>query len=186
MTARTRAVRAATRPSHHSACPPKNRPAMPRGEANGAQDRIFADRPDAPSMTGAKTPPTVKTTTTVGPAHHSACPRKKRPAMRGGDVHGVEHRSGAVRPDAPVMTGAKNPPTVMTPMIVRKVVRAVDPTTGDAHTRSAKTDHAVSSSVRANQPSPGSMAKAREVLPDSDSPSSVTSGAATRWMTTSD
>src|SRR5699024_10713520 len=133
MTARARAMPAATRPSHHSACPPKNRPAMPSGEVNGVQDRIFA-----------------------------------------------------VRPDAPRTTGAKNPPTVMTPMVVAQVDRALDPTTVDAQTRSAKTDHAVSSSVRANQPSPGSMAKAREVLPDSDSPSSVTTAAATRWMTTSD
>ena len=120
------------------------------------------------------------------PSHHSACPPKNRPAMPSGEVNGVQDRIFAVRPDAPMMTGAKNPPTVMTPMIVRKVVRALDPTTVDAQTRSAKTDHAVSSSVRANQPSPGSMAKAREVLPDSDSPSSVTTAAATRWMTTSD
>src|SRR5690625_7711440 len=69
---------------------------------------------------------------------------------------------------------------------MRKVDQADDATTDDSQTRSAKTDHAVSSSVRANQPRPGSMAKAREVLPDSDSPSSVTTAAATKWMTTSD
>src|SRR5699024_3340789 len=52
MTARIRAMPAATRQSRHSACPPNNRPSMPSGEVNGVQDRIFAFSPDAPMMTG--------------------------------------------------------------------------------------------------------------------------------------
>ena len=104
--------------------------------------------------------------------------------MPSGEVNGVHDSTFATVPEGPMRTGAKKPATVMTPMIVRKVARALDPTTVDAQTSSANTDQAVSSRVRANQPRPGSMAKASDVLPDSERPSSVMTAATTSWTMT--
>ncbi|SIG85233.1 Uncharacterised protein [Mycobacteroides abscessus subsp. abscessus] len=105
--------------------------------------------------------------------------------MPSGEVNGVQASTRPTVPLAPTMTGAIAPATTRTPMIVTAILRARSPVRVEAHTRRAKTAHAVKNRVRANQPSPGSIAKAIDVLPEIESPSSRTTAATRRWMTTS-